>query len=260
MWSRFSIKGFGMRYRVYKNGGLGLSNYSSRGAKLNKPIFLTATASSTEYAIRKDHTDATFSTLTATTLTSGTLSAAAVTPSISGDLSALSATTVNLSHRAPQGTYSKITVNAKGLVTGWANLVAGDIPNLSWGKFTSLPTTAGGYGITDALLSTGGTITGNITLASTTPTVWSEAASKAYTDTQVTILAAPYLKTGDIVIRNSAMSFSGYLRCNGGIVSKTAYAPLYAALGASSSFDTDNFKLPDLTTLENNGFAMFIRT
>lgn len=249
-----------MRYKVYNNGGLGLSNYSSRGANLKKHIFLPATASSADFAIRKDHTDATFSSLTATTLTSGKLPAATVVPSISGDLSALSATTVKLSHRTPQGTYSKVTVNTKGLVTGSGALSAVDIPYLSWGKFTGFPTTAGGYGITDALLSTGGTISGNITLSSVTPTVWSQAASKGYVDNQLVILAGPYLKTGDVVIRNSSMSFPGYLRCNGGIVSKTTYAQLYAVLGESYSVNTSNFKLPDLTNLESNGFAMFIRT
>lgn len=248
-----------MRYKVYTNGGLGLSNYSSRGANLKKYIFLPATASSADFAIRKDHTDATFSSLTATTLTSGKLPAAAVVPSISGDLSALSATTVKLSHRTPQGTYSKVTVNAKGLVTGSAALTATDIPNLDWSKFTGFPTTAGGYGITDVLLATGGSITGNITLASQEPSLWSSAASKYYTDTQVAIFGEPYLKTGDVVIRTSDMSFPGYLRCNGGIVSKTDYAALYAVLGVDSSFDSDNFKLPDMTDLESNGFAMFIR-
>lgn len=250
-----------MRYRVYKNDGLGLSNYSSKGGNLVGFLLLSETASSAEYAIRKDRTDMTFQSLTSSAITSGSLQGATFTSLISGDLEALSTTTVRLSHRTPQGEYTKVSVNAKGLVDANYSLSSDDIPSLDWSKITTgKPVTAGGYGITDALLNTGGTVTGNITLASTTPTVWSEAASKAYTDTQVTILAAPYLKTGDIVIRNSAMSFSGYLRCNGGIVSKTTYAPLYAALGASSSFDTDNFKLPDLTTLENNGFAMFIRT
>ncbi|HCF3640112.1 TPA: pyocin knob domain-containing protein [Pseudomonas aeruginosa] len=50
------------------------------------------------------------------------------------------------------GTYSKVTVNAKGLVTAGAALVASDIPALDWSKITTgRPTTLGGYGITDAL-------------------------------------------------------------------------------------------------------------
>ncbi|MFP6441695.1 pyocin knob domain-containing protein, partial [Pseudomonas aeruginosa] len=46
----------------------------------------------------------------------------------------------------------KVTVNAKGLVTAGAALVASDIPALDWSKITTgRPTTLGGYGITDAL-------------------------------------------------------------------------------------------------------------
>lgn len=52
---------------------------------------------------------------------------------------------------AVAGTYPKVTINAKGLVTSGAALVAADIPALDWAKITSgKPTTLGGYGITDA--------------------------------------------------------------------------------------------------------------
>ncbi|HEJ6164801.1 TPA: hypothetical protein SL829_002130 [Pseudomonas aeruginosa] len=49
---------------------------------------------------------------------------------------------------AVAGTYPKVTINAKGLVTGGAALVAADIPPLDWSKITTgTPTTLGGYGI-----------------------------------------------------------------------------------------------------------------
>ena len=45
----------------------------------------------------------------------------------------------------------KITYDSKGLVTSGADLVATDIPSLSWSKITSgKPTTLSGYGISDA--------------------------------------------------------------------------------------------------------------
>lgn len=48
------------------------------------------------------------------------------------------------------GTYSKVTVDAKGRVTAGTTQIASDIPNLDWSKITSgKPTTLGGYGITD---------------------------------------------------------------------------------------------------------------
>ena len=49
------------------------------------------------------------------------------------------------------GTGTKVTYNAKGLVTGSAALAASDIPSLDWSKITTgKPTTLSGYGITDA--------------------------------------------------------------------------------------------------------------
>jgi hypothetical protein len=53
------------------------------------------------------------------------------------------------------GTYPKVTVNTKGLVTNGSSLIASDIPNLDWSKITSgKPTTLSGYGITDTYTST----------------------------------------------------------------------------------------------------------
>lgn len=55
------------------------------------------------------------------------------------------------------GTYPKVQVNAKGLVTGGTTLNAIDIPALDWAKITTgKPTTLDGYGIT------GGSFTENV--------------------------------------------------------------------------------------------------
>lgn len=70
---------------------------------------------------------------------------------------------------AVAGTYAKVTITAKGIVTGGAALGAADIPNLPWSKITSgTPTTLGGYGITDAVALAGAqTIAGVKTFSST---------------------------------------------------------------------------------------------
>lgn len=63
---------------------------------------------------------------------------------------------------AVAGTYPKVTVNAKGLVTGGAALLAADIPILDWSKIGSgKPTTLGGYGITDGAPLASPTFTGD---------------------------------------------------------------------------------------------------
>ncbi|OKN68476.1 hypothetical protein AM443_006369, partial [Pseudomonas aeruginosa] len=75
------------------------------------------------------------------------------TGSVAFDGSANAAIALTLANSGVSaGTYSKVTVNAKGLVTAGAALVASDIPALDWSKITTgRPTTLGGYGITDAL-------------------------------------------------------------------------------------------------------------
>ncbi len=50
------------------------------------------------------------------------------------------------------GTYTKVQVNAKGLVVGGQALLASDIPALNWSKITAgKPTSLAGYGILDGI-------------------------------------------------------------------------------------------------------------
>lgn len=59
------------------------------------------------------------------------------------------ATKVTANAAISAGTGTKITYDAKGLVTSSAALAATDIPNLDWSKITTgKPTTLSGYGIT----------------------------------------------------------------------------------------------------------------
>ncbi|MBL8893864.1 MAG: hypothetical protein JNJ53_04635 [Rhizobiales bacterium] len=60
-------------------------------------------------------------------------------------------------------------------------LRTGDNLSVPWGWLTSLPTTLGGYGISDALPIAGGTLTGALTL-SADPSLALHAASKQYVD------------------------------------------------------------------------------
>ena len=74
------------------------------------------------------------------------------TGSASFDGSANSNIAIALASVVTAGTGTKVTYNAKGLVTGSTSLAASDIPSLDWTKIaTGKPTTLAGYGITDAL-------------------------------------------------------------------------------------------------------------
>ncbi|QZA82813.1 hypothetical protein [Deefgea piscis] len=73
------------------------------------------------------------------------------------------------------GTYPKVTVDAKGRVTGGASLAATDIPALDWAKITTgKPTTVAGYGITDiaaTVPNASETVQGKVELATNAETV-----------------------------------------------------------------------------------------
>lgn len=75
--------------------------------------------------------------------------------STSFDGSANGSITVVLANSgATAGTFTKLTIDAKGRVTSATTLSASDIPALDWTKITSgKPTTLAGYGILDALLA-----------------------------------------------------------------------------------------------------------
>lgn len=73
---------------------------------------------------------------------------------ISGDATGSGTTAIALTlanSGVVAGTYPKVTVNSKGLVTAGSSLVIGDLPAIPFSYISSKPTTLAGYGITDAL-------------------------------------------------------------------------------------------------------------
>ncbi|RZA08958.1 MAG: hypothetical protein EOP11_03240, partial [Proteobacteria bacterium] len=67
--------------------------------------------------------------------------------------------TVSMPAVGTAGAYAKVTTDAQGRVTSGGALAAADVPALPWGKITSgTPTTLAGYGITDALRNTDGSV------------------------------------------------------------------------------------------------------
>ena len=108
---------------------------------------------------------------------------------LSGDIvtaSGTTAITVTLANTGvTAGTYNNsatavtpFTVDAKGRITGTGSAVT---ITPAWSSITSKPTTLSGFGITDALALSGGTMTGAITLAAD-PTQAMHAATKQYVD------------------------------------------------------------------------------
>ncbi len=220
-----------MRLDLYEQGGYAGGGISENGGNISGPLLLAGNPSQTLEAVPKQYVDAYFNSVSASNLTGGTLSAARL-PALTGDLQTVeggSVFTLANSGVIP-GSYGKVTVNAKGIVTSGGNLTDADIPfGVDWSKINSntLPTTLSGYGILDGVSSAGGTLTGFLTL-SQNPTLSTHAATKQYVDS---LVSGGGIAVGDILRKPYSTTPAGFLKCNGAEVNKTTYANLYAVIG-----------------------------
>lgn len=183
-------------------------------------------------AATKSYVDYVFTHLSATNIKNGSLSASRM-PAFAGDVSNVAGSTVFTLNPTgvPAGTYKKVTVDAKGRVVGYADLVAADIPSLSWTKiYKNKPTTLVGYGITDGINLAGDHLTGYLK-STATPTADMHAVTRGYVE-DAAAAAGSVIEPGYIIPFATPNTPDGYLRCNGGEVSKITYAALYEAIGS----------------------------
>jgi hypothetical protein len=123
-----------------------------------------------------------------------------------------------------------VDVDSKGRV------ISGDLKHhtdgreISWTWVVGKPTTLAGYSITDVVSKTGGTVDG--TLASTVDaTATLHAVRKSQVDTMIDNLPLTSASVGDIVRGASQTTPTGFLKVNGGVLSKATYPTLYAVIG-----------------------------
>ena len=220
-----------MRVNTYSKGGYTEGGFTSGGGTMTGPLILAADPVKDLEAATKQYADAKLLSFDASKFISGTLQVGRL-PAFTGDVtSSTGSNSISLANIGiTPGVYTKVTVNAKGLVTAGFSLVENDLPALDWSKIIagSRPTTLAGYGITDGLAKSGGTLSGTLTLVGD-PTATNQAATKQYVDSNASNFSA--LKTGDIIRKMTSVTPTGFLKCNGGQLSKTAYAALYAVVG-----------------------------
>lgn len=111
------------------------------------------------------------------------------------------------------------------------------------GRYLQITTAASTY-----LALSGGTLTGNLTLAGA-PSTTLMAATKGYVDSQIAALpAAETVPAGTVIwtARNTAPT--GYLKANGAAISRTTYSGLFSAIGTlyGPGDGSTTFNLPDL--------------
>ncbi len=200
--------------------------------QLTSPLILAGDPTLPNHAATKQYVDFKANNIDAAGFSSGLLNVMRL-PALVGDVTmeAGSGTLVLTNTGVNPGTYTRISVSVRGRITAGGVLSADDMPNISWDKITSgLPTTLAGYGISNVIGMSGGTITGVLT-SSAVPSASLHLVTKSYVDSMIQP-SGDSLATGDIVRKGIvSTSPSGFLRANGGKVSKTTYAALYSILG-----------------------------
>lgn len=258
--SLMNIKEFIMRIKVLANGGYDTKGFTSPGGTVTGKVILFRDPLDGLEAATKNYVDNQLSNFSASAIGTGTLQSGRL-PSFSGDLTSNSGSS-NLSlvsTGVSAGFYSKVSVNSKGLVTNGTSLNESDIPDLSYSKITTnKPTTVDGYGISNALKTTGGTLTGNLTLFDD-PVNAFHAVTKQYVDNAFN--ASLNLKTGDIIAKAYSDTPVNFLKCNGGEVNRTTYADLFAVIGTMFGTPSSGtvFRLPDLSIHELPGVYYYIK-
>lgn len=200
--------------------------------QLTTPLILHADPILPSHAATKQYVDNKRNSVSASAFTTGTISVARM-PALTGDVSSVAGSgIISLNaNGVASGTYSKVTVDGTGRVTAGGTLAATDIATVSWAKITSgKPTTAVGYGITNLISLSGGTVSGNIS-STATPSASLHAVTKSYVDNAITGVVSASLSVGDVIRKTATAAPSGFLRCNGGVVSRTTYASLFSIVG-----------------------------
>lgn len=226
-----------MRVNIVNQGGTSSGGFDIAGATLTGPLILAADPVAALEASTKQYVDNATNSLNASHIATGTLPVGRL-PALQGEVTNIVGSnilTLNNTTVTP-GTYPKVTVTGNGRVTAGSALSLADIPNLDWSKIVNnKPTTLAGYGITDGVKNTSDNVTGFVT-AHANPTANTHAATKGYVDSIVS--NSSVLGVGDTIRRTTATTPTGFLRCNGGMVSKTTYAALYAVVGDSFTIST----------------------
>ena len=225
-----------MRFKILRHGGYGATGIATTGGNMSGPLVLAGAPTNSLEASTKGYVDSALGNLNGASLITGLIPVERL-PAFTGDIvnvagsNSFALTDAGIT----PGSYPRVTVNAKGRITNGYLLTEADLPALDWSKITTgKPTTMAGYGITDAINPAGGVMTGMLTV-NNDPTAPLHVATKGYIDNLVAGSAGGSLKAGDMVRKVSSVTPAGFLRCNGGDVSKTTYAALYAVVGDTFS-------------------------
>lgn len=249
-----------MRVNLFTRSRLVEGHKNAPGSVLQDYILLQGDPTDARGAATKGYVDQLFSQLNADGITQGALGDSQM-PVVSGDLVSSPGTSVwNMTPvtGAQMGAYP--TVDEKGRVVAMGKVPSSHIPDIPWTKVAGeLPGSVVVYGIGDALQTTGGVLNVNLTLHGA-PTHEQHAATRLYTEQVAAGITGGSLAVGDIVLKPTQVSVTGFLRCNGAMANKTTYADLYAVISnLYGPGDATNFILPDMESLAPPGMSYYIK-
>lgn len=227
-----------MRLKILKRGGYVTGSISVTGGETSFPVTLASDPVHENQASTKQYLDGKSDNISVAVFY-GIISVERL-PAFTGDLLKQegSSETVIKSIGVVENSYVKANVNSKGQVIEGYNLNEDDIPNLYWEKInTDLPTTLNGYGVIDALPLIGGTMTGPLKIGNILDDNKS-LVTKNYVDSLIGNTSVG-TETGDIIYKLTNVTPSGFLKANGGEVSKIAYSDLYAKIGDAFTTNGD---------------------
>lgn len=200
-------------------------------------IFLSQEGSAGLSAVTKSYVDAKATSLSASSLVAGRVPAANL-PIYTGDVvytgEVSGVQNYNLKpNGVTPGWYTKYEIDTYRRVSQGSYLTDTDIPSVRFSTLSDKPTDSVGYGITDGLPLTGGTVPGPITVPEH-PVVPTEVATKGYTDS---VFAGAQGSSGlpiGTVILSKGWDSTKYLPCNGAVYDINTfgiYKALYDVIG-----------------------------
>lgn len=251
-----------MKFKIFRSGGYSNTGISTEGGQSNGPLIMFGDPVAPLQTSTKRYVDNRYDNLNASDFASGVIPTNKL-PILGGDIiTEEGSNVISLKNTGViAGTYTKVNVNSKGLVTNVASLTESDIPNLSFIKLAiGRPSSLDGYGILDGVNVNGDTMTGSLTINGVA-TVSNDLINKSYLDSAIGNIVSTD-RTGNTIRTTESSTPDGYLRCNGAELSKITFSALYAVIGDNFTSPTNpnTFRIPDLSSLEVSGTFIYIKT
>lgn len=254
-----------MKIKLFANSGIFARNVVIDGFQMTGPLTLSRNPMTATEAATKRYVDNFPYNLEVENIVGGPLHIDRIGSGFSGDMSIYNGQTV-LKSVVAAGSYSKVTVNAKGqIIGGLAPSQDNATPTLLFSEIRNRPTSVAGY-VEDASVYVSPTenkvMTGALNLFRN-PTTNTEAATFGYLTSMASQITGGY-SVGDVVLKPNTKSHTGFLKCNGAVLDKSTYSALYGIIGdqynsTGVGLPTDKFQLPDYSSRSSGIYEYYIK-